>query len=93
MTWSCLSGPVRLDTRREAFVHSLTFGRARLSVGPPGDLDLLDDWLYDTPEAAVAALDAWAACAGAGEPDGWMRHPRSGRRRPGGDPALEYVML
>lgn len=26
-----------------------------------------------------------------GEPHGWMRHPSSGRRRPNGDPALEYV--
>lgn len=28
---------------------------------------------------------------GTGEPDGWMRHPVSGRRRPGGDPGKEYV--
>ena len=25
------------------------------------------------------------------EPTGWMRHPTTGRRRPGGDPAAEYV--
>lgn len=38
--------------------------------------------------AAVAALIAWN---GEGEPSGWMRHPETGRRRPGGDPAGEYV--
>jgi hypothetical protein len=25
------------------------------------------------------------------EPADWMRHPKSGRRRPGGDPAKEYI--
>jgi len=27
------------------------------------------------------------------EPKGWMREPKSGRRRPGGDPDQEYVCL
>ena len=40
------------------------------------------------PEDAVAALKEWD---GVGEPKGWMRHPASGRRRPGGDPEQEYV--
>lgn len=26
------------------------------------------------------------------EPEGWMREPASGRRRPEGDPAREYVL-
>lgn len=25
------------------------------------------------------------------EPEGWMRNPPTGRRRPGGDPTKEYV--
>jgi len=25
------------------------------------------------------------------EPEGWFRHPHSGRRRPGGDASKEYV--
>jgi len=28
---------------------------------------------------------------GTSEPQGWFRHPNSGRRRPGGDPSQEYV--
>ena len=38
--------------------------------------------------AAVAALESWD---GTGEPDGWIREPNSGRRRPGGDASQEYV--
>jgi hypothetical protein len=30
---------------------------------------------------------------GTGEPEGWFRHPASGRRRPDCDPAQEYVNL
>lgn len=37
------------------------------------------------------ARPAWLAWGGNGEPLGWHRHPSSGRRRPGGDPAREYV--
>lgn len=37
--------------------------------------------------AAARALDAWD---GSHEPEGWFRHPPSGRRRPGGDASREY---
>jgi len=39
---------------------------------------------------AVAAAQAWDIALQP-EPDGWMRHPISGRRRPGGDATQEYV--
>jgi hypothetical protein len=49
-----------------------------------------DAWIYD-----VEQLDAgWRAALGwdgKGEPEGWYRHPQSGRRRPDGDPAKEFV--
>jgi hypothetical protein len=35
-------------------------------------------------------LKAWAADGGK-EPQGWIRHPSTGRRRPGGDASREYV--
>ena len=38
--------------------------------------------------AAVVALALWD---GTGEPEGWMRHPTSGRRRPDGDKTKEYI--
>jgi hypothetical protein len=36
----------------------------------------------------VVACAIWG---GDGEPEGWMRHPQSGRRRPGGDASQEYL--
>lgn len=44
-----------------------------------------DRWCYKTYEAAKAALEAWD---GEGEPDGWHRHPMTGRRRENGK---EYI--
>lgn len=37
-----------------------------------------DRWCYHTPGAAIIALANWD---GTGEPEGWHRHPASGRRR------------
>jgi len=36
----------------------------------------------------AAERDQWD---GEGEPDGWHRHPHSGRRRSNGDAALEVI--
>lgn len=47
-----------------------------------------DRWCYHSVGAAVAAAHAWD---GQGEPEGWHRHPRTGRRRENGDPAREEV--
>jgi hypothetical protein len=45
-------------------------------------------WCFDSYESAKNAMDEWD---GTGEPYGWHRHPSTGRRRPDGDAALEYV--
>jgi hypothetical protein len=37
---------------------------------------------------AVRELNRWD---GQGEPQDWFRHPKTGRRRPDGDPSREYV--
>lgn len=61
----------------------------RIAVGDPDNPYFLDDvWCYHEPEQAYEAIRAWN---GAGEPEGWHRHPRTGRRRPGGDKNMEYV--
>lgn len=39
-------------------------------------------------EDAVRVLEEWD---GTGEPQGWYRNVETGRRRPGGDPAQEYI--
>jgi hypothetical protein len=49
-----------------------------------------DRWCYESVWDAMEALAAWD---GEGEPQGWHRHPDTGRRREGGDPAKEEVRL
>ena len=64
------------------------FGRqALLSLRAPWS-HVQDGWVYASLETALAAARAWD---GHEEPSGWLRHPKSGRRRPGGDPAREYI--
>lgn len=59
-----------------------------LIMGEIGNkFSFLDRWCYETQEQAEAALARWD---GEGEPDGWHRHPASGRRRHEGDPEQEY---
>jgi hypothetical protein len=60
-------------------------------VGAVGDDVGYDDrWCYATEALARQHLDAWD---GVGEPDGWHRHPRTGRRRDNGDPETQYVSM
>jgi len=54
------------------YTHAIIVGR----FGEPDRYD--DRWCYHGREAAAAALEKWN---GAGEPEGWHRHPASGRRR------------
>jgi len=49
-----------------------------------------DQWCFESATAAAMAFVAWSGNMGT-EPDGWIRHPKSGRRRPGGDATREYV--
>lgn len=54
------------------YTHAIITGRM-------GDQDSYDDrWCFHTYELALAALNAWT---GVGEPEGWHRHPATGRRR------------
>jgi hypothetical protein len=64
------------------FTHAIITGR----IGDRMGYD--DRWCFSSLAKAQAALDAWD---GAGEPQGWHRHPRTGRRRIEGGPATEYV--
>lgn len=52
------------------------------------ELGYEDRWCYHDLEAAKKAFDEWD---GIGEPDGWHRHPKTGRRREGGDATTEYI--
>jgi hypothetical protein len=65
------------------------FGRqALLSLHAPWS-HVQDGWVYASLETALAAATAWD---GREAPSGWVRHPKSGRRRPGGDPARESIL-
>jgi hypothetical protein len=50
-----------------------------------------DRWCFQDQVIADYALTEWKARDFKGEPIGWHRHPRTGRRRPGGDATQEYL--
>lgn len=52
----------------------------------------IDAWEYPTLASAVQAYAEWTPLTEP-EPSGWYRNPPTGRRRPDGDPAKEYVQL
>lgn len=70
------------------FTGALIIG-ARHDVREP----YLDRWCYTTMPLAITAALNWSGPWPGTEPYGWHRHPASGRRRPHGDPAREYVNL
>ena len=50
-----------------------------------------DRWCYHFLDEALVAFVAWEEKKFEGEPEGWHRHPASGRRRPKGNAAREYI--
>ena len=78
-----------LASGRIAYLLPWRVGGVQLSVGW-GDGYYTDTWIYDV-EQADAGWRAALGWDGEGEPDGWYRHPQSGRRRPDGDPEKEFV--
>ena len=80
-----------ISGRRMLQAFPLTFGRGRLGISSETShrLGFYDDvGGGDDMATAVAVLAVWD---GEGEPENWMRHPSTGRYRPGGDPRKEYV--
>lgn len=69
------------DDGRYAALMRLMFTTA-IVIGKIGDRDsYYDRWCYHDEEHARAALRSWEAADMTGEPSGWHRHPRTGRRR------------
>jgi hypothetical protein len=82
---------VPVDDARYACVADFIYTHA-IIVGAWKDRGGYDDrWCYESRNQAKAALVNWGLAKFEGEPQGWHRHPRSGRRRPGGDVSREYV--
>lgn len=76
-----------------AEVVAMTYGKGRLALVDEIDhMNYSDGWCYTSPELAIAAAQAWTGEEDT-EPQGWFRHPLSGRRRPDGDRAREEVRL
>lgn len=82
-----------LPGNRYGLVFKMAFTHALL-VGRIGDYLSYDDrWCYSTHEKAKSGLDAWDGVTG--EPQGWHRHPTTGRRREltGEGEVHEHVMM
>ena len=77
-----------LGDGRHLLVTPLLFGRATL--GLVGDAPHYDynAWQYENITAAIQAMLQYDPLVQK-EPDGWFRHPATGRRREDGDPSKE----
>ncbi len=64
-------------------------GRIVVDVDAYGSADF---YCYDGVLTAIEALWAWNPDF-QDEPSGWKRHYATGRRRPGGDPAKEFISM
>lgn len=84
--WTVKDAP---DGRRIWIVQFAFTGA--IIIGPPDAWEYDDRWCYATAAQAAMYARAWSAEPGT-EPTGWHRHPDTGRRRPGGQPANEYIM-
>lgn len=69
----------------------MTYGKGRL-VADINFFGYEDFWCYESEIAAALAMFRWDPRVSP-EPTGWMRHPRSGRRRPNGDATQEYIAM
>jgi len=77
------------DIPRHAWVVPRLMGQARIIIGINDALEVIDNsWDYGT---VADALEAFELYDGSGEPDGWVRHMATGRRRPEGDATKEEV--
>jgi hypothetical protein len=79
-----------LGDGRAVYLCDMLLGNLRLAIGAFGSDCYEDMWCYQA-EQAKAAWVAALGWDGEGDPEGWYRHPASGRRRPGGDASKQHV--
>jgi hypothetical protein len=78
-----------LPDGRGLWLMQKLLGNTRLAVSAPGDTTGFDQtYCYHDADAAWRAVLGWD---GDGDPEGWVRHHQTMRRRPDGDPDREYV--
>jgi hypothetical protein len=77
-----IDGPEAGDDRRWASLAKFLYTVAIVTGTRKGLLYGYDErWCYSDANAALVGLLGWMEAAWVGEPDGWHRHPDSGRRR------------
>lgn len=88
--WVADVGVFRVKTVGDAHIDVLPLMfTAAIVTTPVGQArGYTDRWCYATIAAAVDAARTWPGEVGT-EPDGWHRHPVSGRRRHGGIETVE----
>lgn len=80
-----------INSEEYVLIHKFMFTWA-IMTGLLWMPDILEDrWCYSSLQCAAAALTEWGSRGYEGEPQGWHRHPKSGRRRVNGDPDTEYI--
>lgn len=73
---------------RVAYLHRTIFN-LRISISPDEQAQTFDEfYCFHDFSAASKAMEEWD---GKGDPDGWVRHVPTNRRRPDGDPRDEYI--
>jgi hypothetical protein len=81
---------IYLGDGRMVAVQPLLHGYALLGIGDAKQQWFVDQWQFETVGSALQVLRSWDPDKDK-EPPGWVKHPGTGRYRPGGDPAKEYV--
>lgn len=87
-------GAVHLHERdlgdgRTLYLCQMLLGNVRLNIGNTGNkTGYFDGYCFHDADAAWRAVLGWD---GQEEPDGWVRHLKSGRRRPDGTPESEFI--
>jgi hypothetical protein len=73
-------------------IREMLFSTADIIRGEIGDMiGHSEEWRYADTWGAVVALTLWKEIGFESEPEAWIRHVPSGRRRPNGDISREYV--
>jgi hypothetical protein len=83
--------PLPMGNGQWVAIYQFMFTAAILKGDMFDDDSYKDRWCFSSFGKAAVALAVWTAKGFEGEPQGWHRHPDSGRRRPDGDASQEYI--
>lgn len=78
-----------LEDGRVVRLHKMFGDNTRITLSKDEDSQCFEQmYCYHDKVKAVVQAVKWD---GNGDPEGWYRHINTGRRRPDGDPAKEYI--